>query len=127
MWHGPIPPLFRSATCAGWNTRQTISLLDKAPPDDGLAGAKLAMSDNNTTGRFMNQQFELSDAPVRADDEPVAMLAGLAERGIVLMLSDLPADRLADTCRCRPREAVSCCSTSRLPTMRCASRTVATT
>ena len=39
--------------------RPTISLLDKPPPDDGLAGAKLAMSDNNTTGRFMNQQFEL--------------------------------------------------------------------
>jgi ABC transporter substrate binding protein (PQQ-dependent alcohol dehydrogenase system) len=42
----------------------------------------------------MNQQFELSDAPVRADDDPVAILAGLAEHGIVLMLSDLPADRL---------------------------------
>ncbi|HEX4177595.1 MAG TPA: hypothetical protein VHY57_04130, partial [Rhizomicrobium sp.] len=34
---------------------QTISLLDKPPPDDGLAGAKLAISDNNTTGRFMGQ------------------------------------------------------------------------
>jgi ABC transporter substrate binding protein (PQQ-dependent alcohol dehydrogenase system) len=76
------------------DTRQTISLLDKAPPDNGLAGAKLAITDNNTTGRFMNQQFELSDAPVRADDDPVAILAGLAEHGIVLMLSDLPADRL---------------------------------
>ena len=39
--------------------RPTISLLDKPTADDGLAGAKLAMSDNNTTGRFMNQQFEL--------------------------------------------------------------------
>ena len=53
-------------------TRQTISLLDKAPPDNGLAGAKLAMSDNNTTGRFMNQQFELSDTPVHDDDDPGA-------------------------------------------------------
>src|ERR1700722_10866614 len=85
-------------------TRQTISLLDKAPPDDGLAGAKLAMADNNTTGRFMNQQFELSDAPVREDDDPAALMSGLAEHGVVLMLSDLPADRLlklADTARAK--------------------------
>ena len=39
---------------------QTISLLDKPPRDDGLAGAKLAINDNNTTGRFMGQQFELT-------------------------------------------------------------------
>jgi hypothetical protein len=43
-----------------WTEPQpTISLLDKMPPDDGLAGAKLAMGDNDTTGRFMNQRFEL--------------------------------------------------------------------
>ncbi len=59
-----------------WTEPQpTISLLDKTPPDDGLAGAKLAISDNDTTGRFMNQRFELSDAPVRADDDPAAVLA----------------------------------------------------
>ena len=65
---------------------------------------KLAMSDNNTTGRFMNQQFELTDAPVRADDDPVSILTALADRGIVLLLSDLPADRLlslADAARAR--------------------------
>ena len=85
-------------------THQTISLLDKAPPDNGLAGAKLAMNDNNTTGRFMNQQFELSDAPVREDDDPAAVMSELAERGVVLMLSDLPAERLlklADAARAK--------------------------
>jgi hypothetical protein len=44
--------------------QQTISLLDKPPRDDGLAGATLAVSDNNTTGRFIGQQFEMTDAPV---------------------------------------------------------------
>jgi ABC transporter substrate binding protein (PQQ-dependent alcohol dehydrogenase system) len=72
----------------------TISLLDKMPPDDGLAGAKLAMSDNDTTGRFMNQRFELADAPVRADDDPSAVLGALMDRGIALILADLAADRL---------------------------------
>jgi ABC transporter substrate binding protein (PQQ-dependent alcohol dehydrogenase system) len=84
--------------------RPTISLLDKSPPDNGLAGAKLAMSDNNTTGRFTNQQFELADAPVRADDVPASILATMADRGIGLLLTDLPADRLlslADAARAR--------------------------
>src|ERR1700722_18180464 len=78
-----------------WTEPQpTISLLDKMPPDDGLAGAKLAMRDNDTTGRFMNQRFELSDTPIRADDDPVAILATLTDRGVKLILTDVPADRL---------------------------------
>ena len=104
MWRVPIPPRFRSATCDGRNRARRYRCWTSSPPDNGLAGAKLAISDNNTTGRFTNQQFELSDAPVRADDDPAAMLAGLAERGIVLILSDLPADRLltlADAGRAR--------------------------
>lgn len=36
-----------------------LSLLDLPPPDLGIAGAKLAITDNNTTGRFMNQKFNL--------------------------------------------------------------------
>jgi ABC transporter substrate binding protein (PQQ-dependent alcohol dehydrogenase system) len=78
-----------------WTEPQpTISLLDKTPPDGGLAGARLAISDNDTTGRFMNQRFELSDAPVRADDDPAAVLAAQTDRGIRLFLTDVPADRL---------------------------------
>jgi ABC transporter substrate binding protein (PQQ-dependent alcohol dehydrogenase system) len=73
---------------------QTISLLDKPAPDDGLAGAKLAIADNNTTGRFIGQQFELADAPVRAGDDAVAAMSGLVEGGALLILTDVPADRL---------------------------------
>ena len=36
-----------------------LSLLDIPPPDDGIAGARLAISDNNTTGRFLKQEFAL--------------------------------------------------------------------
>jgi ABC transporter substrate binding protein (PQQ-dependent alcohol dehydrogenase system) len=74
--------------------RQTISLLDKPTADDGLAGARLATSDNNTTGRFMNQQFALSDAPVRAGEDPVDVLAKVSASGIALALTDVPAQQL---------------------------------
>ena len=79
--------------------RPTISLLDKPPPDNGLAGAKLAVSDNNTTGRFINQQFELVDSPTREDDDPATALSNLTQRGSTLILSDLPADRLLKLAR----------------------------
>lgn len=74
--------------------RPTISLLDKPAPDDGLAGAQLGISDNNTTGRFMNQQFELLDKPLRASADPVAALNEVTGQGIVLVLTDLPAEAL---------------------------------
>ena len=96
------PAIVRVGYLRWLDTRQTISLLDKPPLDNGLAGARLAMSDNATTGRFMNQAFELSDTPVHPDDDPVAALSSLAEQGTKLILSDLPADRLlklADTGR----------------------------
>ena len=88
------PAIVRVGYLRWLDTRQTISLLDKSPPDNGLAGARLAMSDNNTTGRFMNQAFELSDMPVHPDDDPGAALSSLAEQGTKLVLSDLPVDRL---------------------------------
>lgn len=84
--------------------RPTISLLDTPAPDDGLAGAKLAMADNNTTGRFLNQSYDLADAPLRAEDDAGAALAALADAGTKLILTDAPADRvlaLSDAARGR--------------------------
>jgi ABC transporter substrate binding protein (PQQ-dependent alcohol dehydrogenase system) len=36
-----------------------LSLLDIPPRDEGVAGAKLAIADNNNTGRFLGQEFRL--------------------------------------------------------------------
>ena len=79
--------------------RPTISLLDKPASNDGLAGAKLAMEDDNTTGRLIGQRFELTDVPLREDDDAVAELAKLAQGGIMLVLTDAPGEvvlKLAD-------------------------------
>lgn len=72
----------------------TISLLDQQASDDGLAGAQLAMDDNNTTGQFMHQQFELVDVKVRDNADMPASLAKLTDQGIRLVLSDVDAPRL---------------------------------
>ena len=47
-----------------WPYRQpTISLLDKPAPDEGLAGARLAIADNNTTGLLSNGRAFVDEAP----------------------------------------------------------------
>src|SRR4051812_46787291 len=41
-----------------------LSVLDVPPRDEGVAGAKVAIVDNNTTGKFMGQQFSLDISEV---------------------------------------------------------------
>ena len=53
--------------------RLTISILDLAPIDRGLAGAKVAINDNNTTGKFVGQSFILTDVGNRAG-KPILLL-----------------------------------------------------
>jgi ABC transporter substrate binding protein (PQQ-dependent alcohol dehydrogenase system) len=75
-------------------SKAAISLLDVPPENDGVAGAKLAIDDNNTTGKFLNQTFSLEEVRLRATDDPAAAVAALAERGVSAVIADLPADAL---------------------------------
>ena len=82
----------------------TISLLDAPAPNNGLAGAQLALADNNTTGRFLRQHYTLTEVPLRAGDDPVAALDALAGQQVALVLTDLPGAqvvKLADAGRAR--------------------------
>jgi ABC transporter substrate binding protein (PQQ-dependent alcohol dehydrogenase system) len=74
--------------------KETISLLDMPAPNNGIAGARLGIEDNNTTGKFLNQHFELQEVPLSANDDPGAAAAGLAQKGAPFVLADLPADAL---------------------------------
>jgi ABC transporter substrate binding protein (PQQ-dependent alcohol dehydrogenase system) len=84
--------------------RAAISLLDIPAANDGVAGAKLAIDDNNTTGRFLNQRFTLDERELKDEDDPAAAVGTLADRGASLVLVDLPAAALlkaADAGRAR--------------------------
>ena len=74
--------------------KATISLLDLAPNDDGIAGVRLALEDNNTTGKFLNQRFSLEEARIKDGDDAAAIVSKLADRGISFFIADLPADTL---------------------------------
>jgi len=76
------------------HVRETVSILDIPAEDDGVAGAKLAAEDNNTTGRFLGQSFSIEDIRLKQGDDPVAALTSLAERGVSLVLVDIPASEI---------------------------------
>src|SRR5215216_253990 len=73
--------------------RITLSLLQTPADNDGVAGALMAIDDNNTTGKFLNQRFSLEEVRLRDKDDPAAA-AALADRGVSLIVADLAADLL---------------------------------
>jgi ABC transporter substrate binding protein (PQQ-dependent alcohol dehydrogenase system) len=74
--------------------KATISLVDVPPDTDGIAGARLALDDNNTTGKFLNQHFLLEEVRVKEETDPTDVVRQLAGHGISFFIVDLPADRL---------------------------------
>ncbi|MFP5516297.1 MAG: ABC transporter substrate-binding protein [Alphaproteobacteria bacterium] len=63
---------------------------DEPPSDDGLAGAALAIADNNTTGKFLKQSFLLDSVEVPPDGDAAAALRELAGRGGRFIVVDAP-------------------------------------
>ncbi|MCU0954197.1 MAG: ABC transporter substrate-binding protein [Hyphomicrobium sp.] len=81
------------------NRLPPLSLLDLPPKDNGLAGARLAVDDNNTTGRFLKQNFALELIESEDPAELIAEAKKRAEGGIGFIISDLdakPTIELAD-------------------------------
>ncbi|MDR3485031.1 MAG: ABC transporter substrate-binding protein [Bradyrhizobium sp.] len=78
-------------------SRIRISLIDVPAANDGLAGAQLAIEDNNTTGRFLNQHYTLVETLLGEGDDPVAAMNALADQGASFIVTSLDADRLLKT------------------------------
>ena len=75
-------------------SRIRLSLMDVPAANDGLAGAQLAIEDDNTTGRFLNQRYTLIEKLVGENDDPVAAMNALADQGASFIVTSLDADRL---------------------------------
>jgi ABC transporter substrate binding protein (PQQ-dependent alcohol dehydrogenase system) len=74
--------------------RVALSLLLVPAENNGVAGAQLAIEDNNTTGRFLNQRFALDEVRLKENDDPAAAALALADRGASLIIADLSAEAL---------------------------------
>jgi ABC transporter substrate binding protein (PQQ-dependent alcohol dehydrogenase system) len=75
------------------DVRQTLSLVEQPAENDGVAGARLAIEDNNTTGRFLNQHFTLEEVRLKQGEDASKAAVALAER-VAFIIADLPADAL---------------------------------
>jgi ABC transporter substrate binding protein (PQQ-dependent alcohol dehydrogenase system) len=73
--------------------RSTLSLAEKPAENDGVAGARLAIEDNNTTGKFLGQRFTLEERRVKDGEDPVQAATALADNN-GFIIADLPADAL---------------------------------
>lgn len=74
-------------------TRSTLSLVEQPAENDGVAGARLAIDDNNTTGKFLNQRFALEERRIKQGEDPVQAATALAEHN-GFVVADMPADAL---------------------------------
>lgn len=82
-----------------------LSLLDLPPPDDGIAGARLAINDNNTTGRFLSQEFTLEVVQNGDAGELIAQVKKQVEGGVSFIVADTgsrAAVALADALKDQP-------------------------
>lgn len=82
-----------------------LSLLDLPPPDNGVAGANLAISDNNTTGRFVGQSFKLETFESAEIDELIKIANEQIAAGTSFFVVDIDAEpmlKLADALAGKP-------------------------
>jgi ABC transporter substrate binding protein (PQQ-dependent alcohol dehydrogenase system) len=73
--------------------KSTLSLVEQPAENDGIAGARLAIEDNNTTGRFLNQHFTLDEIRLKDGDDVAKAAATLAGHD-GFIIADLSADEL---------------------------------
>src|SRR6266700_6883411 len=73
--------------------KPTLSLVEQPDENDGMAGARLAIEDNNTTGKFLNQHFTLEEVRLKVDEDVVKAATALAIRN-GFIIADLSAESL---------------------------------
>jgi ABC transporter substrate binding protein (PQQ-dependent alcohol dehydrogenase system) len=82
-----------------------LSPLDVPPQDDGVAGARLAINDNNTTGRFLKQEFTLEVIESGEPEELLAEVDKQVEAGAAFIVADASPQTvlaLADSLKGKP-------------------------
>ena len=73
---------------------QPVSPLDREIKDERLAGARLGIADNATTGQFTGQRFTLIERTIPKGGNPAETINGLAPEGIHFIVADLDAPTL---------------------------------
>jgi ABC transporter substrate binding protein (PQQ-dependent alcohol dehydrogenase system) len=91
---GAQPVELKLGYIRAYEPQLALSVLDVAPRDEGVAGAEVAISDNNTTGRFLGQKFSLDVAEVKLDGDALPAFELLSKNGATVIIADLSARQL---------------------------------
>src|SRR6266436_3305341 len=67
--------------------KPTLSMVEQPAENDGVAGARLAIEDNNTTGKFLNQHFTLVEFRLKDGDDSAKAAVALADRDIAFVIT----------------------------------------
>ena len=89
---GPSPQVVRIGILARKPPPPPTFTFNAVPEDEGLAGARAALRENQTTGAFTGQRYVLDEAVVDEGDSPVAAARKLIESGTGLIAVNLPGD-----------------------------------
>jgi ABC transporter substrate binding protein (PQQ-dependent alcohol dehydrogenase system) len=73
-----------------------LSNLDLPPEDEGVQGGRLAIKDNNTTGRFMRQAFEFHEFGVAPEGDSIAAFKDLLAQGYQFVILNVAAERMVE-------------------------------
>jgi hypothetical protein len=71
-----------------------LSLVDPILTDKGVQGARLAIADNNKSGAFLGQKYELVEDLLPADGDVVAKAKEILSKGPAIIVADLEAKDL---------------------------------
>jgi ABC transporter substrate binding protein (PQQ-dependent alcohol dehydrogenase system) len=78
--HYPLPP--------------PLSLLEKFLTDEGVQGARLGIRDDNVTGSFLGQRYELKEIVASEDEDVVSRAKPALAEGYLYIIADLEAQNL---------------------------------
>lgn len=70
--------------------------LEPVYSDVGLKGAELGVQDNNTTGRFLGQEFRLLGAVAKREEDPARYFYFLLKEGVRFIVLNLPAEKMIE-------------------------------
>ncbi|BDA86322.1 ABC transporter substrate-binding protein [Aureimonas sp. SA4125] len=100
----PSPAVIRIGFLRSYEKTTALSVLDEPPEDIGLAGANLAIADNNTTGKFTGQNFTLETVTSKPGEDVMPAAEKMIADGIHYIVTDLSAE---DTLKVADRLAPS--------------------
>jgi len=90
----PAPTEVSIGYLRAYEPQLALSILDVPPRDEGVAGANVAINDNNTTGKFLGQSFSLDVVEVKFEADVVATFKEMLARGDKFVLTDISAAQL---------------------------------